>query len=90
MLGILLSSRDSSPHLDGYDKKDGHMGGSVGEVSDFGSGHDLMVSGFEPQVRLCADSSELRAQSSKPALDSVSPSLCPSPTHALSLSVSQK
>ena len=56
-------------------------GGSVGYASDFGSGHGLMVRGFEPRVGLCADSSE-----PDPALDSVSPSLCPFPTHALSLS----
>ena len=34
----------------------------------FGSGDDLSVGGFEPCIRLCADSAE-------PALDSVSPSL---------------
>ena len=34
--------------------------------------------------------SVLTAQSLEPASDSVSPSLCPSPAHALSLSVSQK
>ena len=27
-------------------------------MSDFGSGHDLTVRGFEPHVGLCADSSE--------------------------------
>ena len=36
----------------------GHLGGSVGEASNFGSGHDLSVGGFEPRVGLCADSSE--------------------------------
>ena len=36
----------------------GHLGGSVGEVSDFGSGHDVTVCEFEPRVGLCADSSE--------------------------------
>ena len=35
---------------------------------DFGSGHDLTVSGIEPHVRFCADSG-------KPAWDSASPSL---------------
>ena len=35
---------------------------------DFGSGHDLMVGGFEPRVGLCTDTVE-------PAWDSVSPSL---------------
>ena len=36
----------------------GRLGGSVGWASDFGSGHDLMVPGFEPYVGLCADSWE--------------------------------
>ena len=36
----------------------GRPGGSVSYVSDFGSGHDLPVRGFEPRVRLRADSSE--------------------------------
>ena len=36
----------------------GRLGGSVGEASDFGSGHDLAVRGFEPRVGLCADRSE--------------------------------
>ena len=34
------------------------LGGSVGIVSDFVSGHDLVVSEFKPSVRLCADSLE--------------------------------
>ena len=38
--------------------KVGLLGGSVGEVSDFRSGHDLAVREFEPRVGLCADSSE--------------------------------
>ena len=33
----------------------GRLGGSVGEASDFGSGHDLAVREFEPRVGLCAD-----------------------------------
>ena len=37
---------------------EGHLGGSVGSVSDFGSGHDLTVWEFEPHIRLCADSLE--------------------------------
>ena len=61
-------------------------------MSDFGSGHDLMVHEFEPHVGLHA------AQSLEPALNSVSPSLSlPLPSlHArarmlsLSLSLSQK
>ena len=44
--------------LKNYSKWGGAWGGSVGEASDFGSGHDLAVRGFEPRVRLDADSSE--------------------------------
>ena len=36
----------------------GYLGGSVGQASDFGSGHDLAVRGFEPRVGLWAVSSE--------------------------------
>ena len=54
--------------------------------SDFGSGHDLAVCEFEPCVRLCADGSEPGACFGF----CVSLSLCPSPVHALSLSVPQK
>ena len=36
----------------------GRRSDSVGEASDFGSGHDLTVPEFEPRVGLCADSSE--------------------------------
>ena len=39
-------------------KNKGYVGGSVGEASDFGSGRDLAVCGFEPRVGLRADSSE--------------------------------
>ena len=35
----------------------GCLGGSVGWATNFGSGHDLTVCGFEPHVGLCADSS---------------------------------
>ena len=58
---------------------EGRLGGSVSYASDFGSGHDLRVGGFEPRIRLCADSSEPGASS-----ESVSPSLCPFPVSALS------
>ena len=44
---------------------------------DFSSGHDLMVCEFEPNIGLGADSVE-------PAWDSLS--LCPSPTHPVSVS----
>ena len=50
-------------------------------VLDFGSGHDLTVGGFEPHIRLSADSAE-------PAWDSLSPSLSAPPLLALSLSLS--
>ena len=39
-------------------KWQGHLGGSVGWASDFGSGHDLTACKFEPCIRLCAHSSE--------------------------------
>ena len=45
----------------------------------FGSGHDLTVGGFEPRVRLCANSAE-----SLPGILSLFPSLCLSPSGALS------
>ena len=45
----------------------------------FGSGHDLMICEFRPQVRLCTDSTE-------PAWDSLSLSLFPTPACSLSLS----
>ena len=51
------------------------------KASDFGSGHDLTVVNSSPAL-----SSVLTAQSLEPAWNSVSPSLCPSPTHTLSLS----
>ena len=66
-------------------KAKGHLRGSVSYASSFGSGHDLEVGGFEPLVRLCADSSEPGAC----FRFCVSLSLCPSPVHALSLSVSK-
>ena len=37
---------------------EGRLGGSVGWASNFSSGHNLTVRGFEPRVRLCADSLE--------------------------------
>ena len=60
----------------------GHLGGLVGEDSDFGLSHDFMVCGFELHVRLCADSSEPEAC----FRFCFSLSLCPYPTCALSLS----
>ena len=50
---------------------------------DFGSGHDVVVHGFKPHIRLCADSVES-------AWDSLSPSLsAPLPALFLSLSLFQ-
>ena len=64
----------------------GSLGGSVGEASDFSSGHDLAVREFEPHVRLCAASSEPGAC----FRFCVSLSLCASPTRiSLSLSHTQ-
>ena len=64
----------------------GHVGVQSVKASGFGSGHDLTVLEFEPRVRLCADSSEPGAC----FRFGVSLSLCPSPIHALSLSVPKK
>ena len=61
----------------------GRLGGTVGWVTNFGSGHDLIVYGFEPLVHLCADSSE-------PASDSVSPSLFVPPLLTRGLSLKYK
>ena len=64
-------------------KVQGCLGGSVNWASHFGSGHDLTAHGFEPHIRLCANSSEPGAR----FRFCVSLSLCPSPFHALSLFV---
>ena len=54
-------------------------------MSNFGSGHDLVVHESSP-----ASGSVLTARSLEPASDSVSPSLSdPPPIHVLSLSVSK-
>ena len=49
---------------------------------DFGSGHDVMVRGIEPHIRL-------RTDSVKPACDSLSPSLSALPLLVLVLSLSK-
>ena len=54
-------------------------------ASDFGSGHDLTVRGFKPGIGLCADSLEPGACFGF----CVSFSLCSSPAHALSPSLSK-
>ena len=64
----------------------GCLSGTVGWVSDFSSGHDLMVCEFEPRARLCADSSEPGAY----FRFCVSFSQSPSPTLTLSLSLKNK
>ena len=65
--------------------KVGHLGGSVGQVSDFGSGHDLTVHGFKPRGGLCADSSEAGACFRFRVSNSLSAP--PLLTHCLSLSL---
>ena len=60
---------------------EGCLGGSVNEMSHFGSGHDLVVHEFKPRV-------VLRVQSLEPASDSVSPSLSAPPLLVLALSLS--
>ena len=55
----------------------GRLGGSVGEASDFGSGHGLTIRGLEPHIGLSADSSEPGVCSG--FCLSVSLSFCPSP-----------
>ena len=64
----------------------GHLGGSVGEASDFRSARDLVVRGFKPRVGLCAGSSEPGTC----VRFCVSLSLCPSPTHTHSFSLKNK
>ena len=59
-------------------KRKGYCGTWVAQLvkcltPDLGSGHDLTVHEFKPCIGLCADSM-------KPAWDSLSPSLCSSPT----------
>ena len=64
----------------------GCLGGSVSKASDFGSGHDLAVHEFEPCVGLCAHSSEPGTCFGF----CVFPSLCPSSSHTLFLSLCLK
>ena len=56
----------------------GRLGGSAGEATDFGSGHDLMVCEFKPIIRLAAVSTE-------PTLNPLSSSLSVPPQFSLSL-----
>ena len=80
----------SKPHTAGrsrvqeateYTDHEGRLSGSVGYASDLGSGHDLAGFEFEPCVQLCAGGSEPGAC----FRFCVSPSLCPSHAHALSV-----
>ena len=66
--------------------KDGHLGGSAGWMSGFGSGHDLLVLEFKTHIGLHADSSEPGACFGF----CVSFALCPSPICVLSLSLKNK
>ena len=61
----------------------GHLGGSVSWVSDFGSGCDLTVHEFKPYIGLSAMSTEQ-------ALDPLSPSLSAPPSLPLPLSLKNK
>ena len=58
-------------------------GTRVAQSTDISSRGDLMVHGFEPHIGLCADSTE-------PALDSVSPSLSAARPLVPSLSLKNK
>ena len=67
--------------------KKGRLGGSVDEASNFSTGHDLTVHGYEMSP---ASGSVLTAGSLEPASDSVSPSLSTPPLLALCLCLSLK
>ena len=56
-----MEGREEQEDLGQDEVSGGHLGGSAGSASDFGSGHDLAVPGFESRVRLCADSLEPEA-----------------------------
>ena len=62
----------------------GPLGGSAGEASNCGSGHDLIAREFEPHVGLSTDCAELAWDSL-----SVSPSLSAPPSLVLSPSLSK-
>ena len=64
------------PNQSGMGVRGAWMAQSVKRLTlDLGSGHDLSVREFEPRIGLWADSVE-------PAWDSVSLSLCSSPTRS--------
>ena len=85
-MGTILPNLQTYPVGMKITQDTGRLGGSVGWASDFGSGHDLAVRGFEPHVGLWADGSEPGAC----FRFCVSLALCPSPARALSLSLSLK
>ena len=63
----------------------GHLGGSVGYASDFGSGTIyLTVCEFEPRIGLAAVSTEPASDPLSPSLSLPLPLVC---AHALSLSL---
>ena len=80
--GTVATTRIIAPFCSLKNLPEGRLGGSVGGASDFGSGHHLAVREFQPHDGPCADSSEPGACLGF----CVSLSLCPSPTHTLSLS----
>ena len=54
----------------------GRLGGSVGWASDFASGCDLRVRGFEPLIGLSAVSAEPTLEPLSPSLSLLLPSSC--------------
>ena len=73
----LLAGEQGRRHWSGIVLVAGRLGGSVGQVSDFGSGHDLTVCESEPYVGLCADPQILCL-----------PVSAPPPSHSISVSLS--
>ena len=76
---LLCYTSTKSLHSIKKQVKLGRLGGSVGEASNFRSGHDLSVREFEPHMGLSAVSTE-------PASDPLSPSLSAPASLFLSLS----
>ena len=69
-------------NLNKKNKLEGHLDGSVGEASNFGSGHHLTIHEFQPHIKLYGVSVE-------PASDPLSPSLSVPPPLTLFLSLSK-
>ena len=57
-------------------KVPGHLGGSVHEMLEFGSGHDITVPEFKPHIRLSAVSAELASDPLSPSLSACLPLTC--------------